>query len=100
MTDWREWLKEAARIASAIVAVLTVVWFIGKPHAEGLISDTVKRQGYASKYQVDEVNRQVEKNGSVANEVRDRSIRVETTQQLILQLLKEQRQILQDIKRG
>ena len=88
----KAWLLEARAMLVAIGGAIAFLWFVGKPHAENFIKDTVGQQGYASRYQLDEANRVIKENKAIANEVRDRSLRMETKQETILQLLQELRQ--------
>ena len=99
MTDIYSWVKEIGRLLAAFVAILSVLWLIGKPHAQTLINDTVRAQGYASKFQMDEVSRKVQTNGNTARQVESRTVRIETRQETILQLLQEQRALNNEILR-
>lgn len=88
----KTWFSEMRAVLVAIGGAIAFLWFVGKPHAENFIKDTVNSQGYASKQQLDEANRVIKQNKAIANDVKDRSIRMETKQETILQLLQELRQ--------
>lgn len=88
----KTWLSETRAIAIALSGAVAFFWFVAKPHAENFIKDTVNRQGYASKYQLDEANKNIKENKIIAKSVNERSIRMETKQETILQLLQELRQ--------
>ena len=76
----------------ALASTVAFFWFVAKPHAENFIKDTVNQQGYASKYQLDEANKTIKENKAIAKTLNERSIRMETQQGTILQLLQELRQ--------
>ena len=88
----KTWIAEARVTLMAIAAIAGLLFLVAKPHAENFIKDTVKSQGYASKSQLDEANRVIKENKAIANDVNRRSIRMETKQETILQLLQELRQ--------
>ena len=88
----KAWLLEMRAVLIAIGGAIAFVWFVGKPHAENFIKLTVNQQGYASKLQLDEANRVIKENKAIANDVKNRSIRMETKQETILELLRELRQ--------
>ena len=88
----KAYLTEMRAVLVAIAGTIAFLWIVAKPHAENFIKDTVNVQGYAKKYQLDEANKTIRQNQAIANDVKNRSIRMETKQETILQLLQELRQ--------
>ena len=91
-------LIEVAKTLGAISVILGILWTtVGGPHVEGFVIKTVEAMDYASKRQIDEANRKIRKNGETATRVDRRTLKMETKQETILELLKEQRQINREI---
>lgn len=87
----KEFLKHTAGMVASLTIIFSSLWFVGQPHAENLVQRVVDAKGYASKLQVDETNRVVRENKSLATENKEAQIRQQETLKSVKELLQEQR---------
>ena len=90
---WTEVFKHTSTAIATLSVVGSVFWFVAQPRAEQFIVETVAQQSYASKYQVDEVNRIAIENLKILKENSKTGVQLQTRQEKILEELRDQRSL-------
>jgi hypothetical protein len=87
-------IRHVAQFIGSVGVILSALWFVGEPMAQGYIKEQVIAENTALKKSIEDANRNVEKTKQELQVLQRKSDQAQSDLKVIKELAREQRQLM------